>query len=96
MGRTNPTFRDTVRVLEDRWTPYRRALRRRDQEHFDALFSHARNYPDAASHLDHESPVVPILVAACLAQERRISRLESRLDEVEYEPDSPSPAGTGE
>lgn len=98
MGRTNPTFRDVIRALEERWSSYRRALRQRDQDHFDALFGHARDYADAASHLNHESPVVPVLIAACLAQERRISQLESRLDELEHSSasDSSPPAGMNE
>lgn len=98
MGRTNPTFRDVLRALESRWGPYRRTLRRRDQDHFDALFEHARDHADAASQLNHESPIVPVLVAACLTQERRIAQLESRLDELRsaIESDPRAPADTNE
>ena len=38
MGRTNPTYRDVLRSLEDDWTDYRRALRQQDQHHFDPLY----------------------------------------------------------
>jgi hypothetical protein len=31
MGRTNPTYRDALRAIEERWAEFRRALRRRDQ-----------------------------------------------------------------
>jgi hypothetical protein len=80
MGRTNPTFRDILRALEDRWQPFRRALRYEDQERFDRLLTHARNHADAAGHLNHQSPVIPVLVAIALAQKRRLDELESRIE----------------
>lgn len=80
MGRTNPTFRDLLRGLEARWQPYRRALRPADRERFDRLFDHARDHADAASHLDHDAPAVPLFLSVVLAQQRRIDTLEARLD----------------
>ena len=82
MGRTNPTFRDVLRAIEDRWQPFRRALRYEDQERFDRLLTHARNHADAAGHLNHQSPVIPVLVAIALAQERRLDELEAQIDEA--------------
>ena len=82
MGRTNPTFRDVLRALEDRWQPFRRALRYEDQERFDQLLAHARNRADAAGNLNHQSPVIPVLVAVALAQERRLDELEARVEET--------------
>jgi hypothetical protein len=82
MGRTNPTFRDVLRALEDRWQPFRRALRYEDQERFDQLLTHARNHADAAGNLNHQSPVIPVLVAIALAQERRLDELEAHMDDI--------------
>ena len=82
MGRTNPTFRDVLRALEDRWQPFRRVLRYEDQKRFDQLFTHARNHADAAGNLNHQSPVLPVLVAIALAQERRIDELEARMEDT--------------
>jgi len=79
MGRTNPTFRDVLRSVEDRWQPFRRALRHEDQQRFDRLLKHAQTHADAAGNLNHQSPIVPILVAIALAQERRIDELEQQL-----------------
>lgn len=91
MGRTNPTFRDVLRTLEDRWQPFRRALRYEDQERFDRLLAHARDHADAAGNLNHRSPVIAVLVAVALAQERRLDELESRLAETESaEGDAPT------
>lgn len=83
MGRTNPTYRDTLRVIEDRWGPYRRTLRRRDQPRFDQLFVYARNHADAAGMLNHDDRFAPLLVSIAIEQERRIDELETRIDELE-------------
>lgn len=77
MGRTNPTYRDTLRRTEERWAAYRRALRRRDRAHFDRLFEHAREHADAAGYLNHPTAEVPLLVSILLEHERRLARLEA-------------------
>lgn len=76
MGRTNATFRDLLRRTEREWQPFRRALRRRDREHFDSLLEHARNHADAAGNLNPTDPVPAILLSAILAQERERAALE--------------------
>ncbi len=67
--------------METNWSDYRRALRRHDQPHFDALFEHARAHADAAGYLNHRSTAIPVLVSIMLEQEKRISELEAALDE---------------
>jgi hypothetical protein len=83
VGRTNPTFRDILRRFEDRWQPFRRALRYEDQQRFDRLITYARTHADAAGNLNHHRPVIPVLVAIALAQERRLDELEGRIGEAE-------------
>lgn len=81
MGRTNATFRDLLRHTEREWADYRRALRRRDREHFDRLFDHARDHADAAGNLNPTDPVPALLLSVVLAQERERARLEERVEE---------------
>jgi hypothetical protein len=83
MGRTNPTFRDVLRGIENRWSDYRRALRRRDASRFDTLIEYARRHADAAGYLNHDEPLFPILVAIDLEQERRLDDLEDRVESLE-------------
>jgi|GEM_PF-260353 predicted RNase H-like nuclease (RuvC/YqgF family) len=71
MGRTNPTYRDTLSAIEERWSPYRRTLRRCDRERFDTLFEYAREHADAAGTRNHRNPLVAALVGIALEQERR-------------------------
>jgi hypothetical protein len=83
MGRTNPTYRDTLRRIESRWDGYQRALRRSDQPHFDHLLEHAREHADAGGYLNHEEPMFPVLVSIALEHEKTVAELEARIDSLE-------------
>lgn len=83
MGRTNPTFRDALRAIEERWGEYRRALRRRDQPLFDQLFTYAREHADASGLLNHQNPMFPSLLSIDLEQESRLDAHGERLDDLE-------------
>ncbi|KOX95506.1 hypothetical protein [Halorubrum tropicale] len=83
MGRTNPTYRDTLRAIEERWSEFRRALRRRDQPRFDRLFEYAREHADASGLLNHQNPLLVALLSIDLEQEGRLDDHEERLEELE-------------
>jgi uncharacterized protein YceH (UPF0502 family) len=95
MGRTNPTFRDALQAIEDRWAAFRRALRQRDQPRFDQLFAYARAHADASGLLNHQTPLFPTLLSIDLEQERRLEELEARVADLEAEVESmPTTQGT--
>ena len=76
MGRTVPTF---VQLIEDaaaRWSKFRRALRREDQEHFDRLFRSVRRYTQAATYQCHDNPMEAILLSIALDLEKRLWVIE--------------------
>ena len=83
MGRTNPTYRDALRAIEERWADFRRALRRRDQPRFDQLFAYAREHADASGLLNHQNPLLPALLSIDLEQEARLESHEDRLNDLE-------------
>jgi len=84
MGRTNPTYRDALRAIEERWTEFRRALRRRDQPRFDRLFEYAREHADASGLLNHQNPLLPALFSIDLEQEARLEDHKERLEALEH------------
>ena len=57
MGRTVPTFVQLIEGAAARWSKFRRALRREDQEHFDRLFRSVRSYTQAATYQCHDNPM---------------------------------------
>ncbi|MFA1612557.1 hypothetical protein [Halobellus rubicundus] len=97
MGRTNPTYRDALRAIEERWATFRRALRGRDQPRFDRLFEYARAHADASGLLNHQTPLLPALVSIDLEQEahledheERLAALERRVSKLEDESSHPA------
>jgi len=94
VGRTNPTYRDALRVIEERWQEYRRALRRAHQPLFDQLITYARNHADASGLLNHQNPLLPALFSIDLEQERRLEDLDTRLNDLEAQLVDEEPAET--
>lgn len=80
MGRTNPTYRDTVERLETEYRPFRRALRRQHRPDFDRLFEHARQHADAGGYLNGRDPTQVLLFSVLLAHERSLRELRERMD----------------
>jgi len=86
MGRTNPTFRDRIRGIEDDWQPFRRGLRSRDQPYFDACFDAAVAHADAAGNQNPVDPWPAVLLSVVIEQQRRIDTLEAKLDATNHTP----------
>lgn len=79
MGRTNPTYRDSVRRMESEWQPMRRALRRTYQDDFDRLFDRAREFADAAGYANPPEPERALVLSLLLAHEVELRRLREEL-----------------
>lgn len=77
LGRTNPTFRQVLRRLENEWDDYKRALRLEDQKHFENLFKKADRNADAASHMNHFEPFNSFLLSVILEQEKELHEIRS-------------------
>lgn len=86
MGRTVPTFVQLIQEAAARWTKFRRALRREDQDFFDHLFRRARFYTQAATYQCNDNPMEAILLSILLDQEKRLDALERALHLKKEEP----------
>lgn len=83
MGRTTPTYRDTVDSRESAWGEMRRALRRPYQPAFDRLFEHARQFADAAGYCNATDPDVALLLSIALAHEHAAAERADRIDALD-------------
>ncbi|MFB6162494.1 MAG: hypothetical protein ABEJ86_03515 [Halococcoides sp.] len=83
MGRTTPTYRDTLDSREEAWQSFRRALRRPYRPAFDRLFEHARQFADAAGYCNATDPDVALLLSIALAHEHAQSERDDRIDALE-------------
>ena len=79
MGRTVPTLVQLIQQAVERWSKFRRALRREDQPHFDRLFARVRCYTQAATYQCHDNPMEAILLSIALDQEKRLHAVEKVL-----------------
>jgi hypothetical protein len=81
MGRTLPTIVQTLRTEEEGWKLFRRALRKEDQEAFDALWRYARFHAAPASMASRPMPFEAALMSMMVGLQRQIMELERRKNE---------------
>lgn len=66
----------TLQAEEEAWKLFRRALRREDQDAFDALWRFARYHAAPASMASRPMPFEAALMAMMVAVERQIMEME--------------------
>jgi hypothetical protein len=83
MGRTLATFTQLVQQEIDSWSRYRRALRREDQQAFDALFAAARHHTPAGAYLARETPFEVMLLSMLIEQQKHMVTLQQKVTILE-------------
>ncbi len=90
MGRTLATFTQLIDQEAAAWQSFRRALRKENQAHFDALFRAAKYHVAAGSYVSKISPFEAMIVAMLIESyktnallEARVSRMEAFLNDKE-------------
>jgi hypothetical protein len=83
MGRTLATFTQLVQQEIDSWSRYRRALRREDQQAFDALFAAARRHTPAGAYLARETPFEVMLLSMLIEQQKHMVILQQKVTILE-------------
>lgn len=76
MGRTVPTYRQTLESIVDEWKDYRRALTQEDREVFDEMMRKARMHASASSYAAFLDPLVGTILSILLEQEKAIRALK--------------------
>ena len=71
-----PTIVQTLQAEEEAWKLFRRALRKEDQEAFDALWRFARYHAAPASMAGRPMPFEAALMAMLVAIERQLMELD--------------------
>ena len=83
MGRTIATFHQLIEQTQARFAPYRRALRREDQQVFDELFERVKYYAASGSFEAAWDPLDTIFLSLLLEQQKTLRALEERLRMLE-------------
>ena len=76
MGRTLPTVTELLELEKGTWSNYRRALRREDQEAFDALWRWARHHTAPLSMAGRPVPFEGVVMSMLVELTRRVAALE--------------------
>ena len=76
MGRTLPTIIQALQAEEAVWKHFRRALRREDQEAFDALWRWARRHAAPAAMASRPMPFEAALMGMLVSLARLVLELE--------------------
>jgi len=80
MGRTLPTIIQTLHDEEEVWKHFRRALRREDQEAFDALWRYARRQAAPAAMASRPMPLEAFLMAMLVGMQRQLMDMKIKED----------------
>jgi hypothetical protein len=76
MGRTLPTIVQALQAEEEAWKQFRRALRREDQEAFDALWRWARRHAAPAAMASRPMPFEAALMGMLVSMARIVMEME--------------------
>ena len=76
MGRTLPTYRNLLEEEVSRWKPFKRALRREDQEAFDELMNMCREHSSAASYTATTQPFETMTLSMLLEIWKTLREIE--------------------
>jgi len=79
MGRTVLPFNQVLEQEFRSWAKFRRALRKEDQEAFDALFGAAKYHVAAASYASQLNPLEAIFLSILIEHQKALDALQARL-----------------
>jgi hypothetical protein len=85
MGRTVLPFSMVLAEQQKRFGPFRRTLRKQDQELFDELFERARLHVQACVQEANPEPMESIFISVLIEMLRAEKHLRARVDELEKE-----------
>jgi len=82
MGRTLPTFTRLTQEYESRWSKFREALRKEDQEVFDELFEAPKIHLAACAYAMNPFPFENMLMSMLIEEHKKIVILQNKIDEL--------------
>ena len=91
MGRTVRTYRDAVRIEEERWKDFRRTLRPSQRERFDRIFDYARGFADAGTMMVTPRIIEVILLSAILEMLGKLDEIKGRIQVLEKKIEETTP-----
>ena len=91
MGRTVPTYVNLIAQVIERWSKFRRALRREDQSHFDRLVRAVRYFSPSGMYQSSDDPRESVVLSMFLDLQKRVTAVEDKLKMPELDVPVPEP-----
>ena len=79
MGRTVPTYTEQVAQLTEKWSKFRRCLRREHRVDFDRLLRSVRRYSPSATYQMSDDPRESVVLSILLDLQQRIAAIEAKM-----------------
>jgi len=86
MGKTVESYRMELEDEIRRWKGFEKALRTEDREAFEELMDACRNFASAGSNATQPILFEPMILSILLHQQKKIMRLEKKLDAAQRAP----------
>jgi len=86
MGKTVESYRMALEDEIRRWKGFEKALRTEDREAFEELMDACRSYASAGSNATQPILFEPMIISILLSQQKKIMRLEKKLDAAQRAP----------
>lgn len=83
MGRTNATYRNHLDKFIDRFKPFRKALRKKNQDYLDQLWEKAHIHASAAAYMNSSKPALPAMISMMIGLQKEIEKNRKKLEEIE-------------
>lgn len=83
MGRTVPSYRRALEAEISRWEGFKRALRGRDVEAFEALMRACREYASAGGNASRPILLEAMFMCILLSLQRQVMDVRERLEGLE-------------
>jgi hypothetical protein len=83
MGKTVESYRMALEDEIRKWKGFEKALRTEDSEAFEELMDACRNFASAGSNATQPILFEPMMLSILLFQQKRIIRLEKKIDAAE-------------
>ncbi len=82
MGRTIPSAAITFQIEQEKFSSFRKALRRQDQLLLDELFVFARHHIAEAGYAADPLPMQVFLLCMLLEEHKEVMRLRDRIEQL--------------
>ena len=82
MGRTNATYRNHLDSFINRFSSFRKGLRKENKKHLDRLWEKAHEHASAAAYMNPTDPALPALISMMIGVQKEVRENRREIEEL--------------